>query len=1091
MVKIHMGRAGRVWDATARLVKNARDEKQRVVLLVPGQYTLQTERDLMTALRSGGFFDVDVLSPARLTQRVFAQAGGDERVRVDARGKAMAVAGALLSCRSKLAYYESAANKQGLVERMGTLIADFKRALVTPQALSDYAQTLPQGAARAKMADIALIYQTYEAILADRFVDGEDVQQALSEKVAQAQIIRDACLIVYGFDVITGEMSRLLEKAEPAVSALHVLLCADPSSEAFSPVVDSVRRFEAGLKKAGIGYEETLIKAPLDAPRDIAAVEASLLAARPAPCLEPCGAVRLYAAPTPYAEAHFVAREMLLLAHAGMPFSGMQVLCCDENRYFSTLDAVLTSYQIPHYLARKVCAADVGAARFLIGALRAVGSGFRAEDVLDVLRTGYLPVSADERFLMENYILAYGIRGSMFSKPFVRGGDQAVRLDGVRAKMMEPLMTLKAGLHDARDADGALTAVMGLLHEVGAYEKLTDDAQTLEALGMPARAAQLRQVWKTLMGLLDQMHELLAGARLSGATAAVWLEAGLDKAELSALPQDAQSAMCGLIGNVAHSRPEALFVMGLNDGVMNASEGGLLSDEEQASAQKGLGVYLSADADGRERLSRLDAYKAFSSPAKKLFLSHAQALQDGMALRPHALIKSVRAILPALIEEGGVTAPQGASMPFAVTPALEGLGALMREGELCAEWRGAWRWLCENDTMDAKKLLMAFERAAESAPLPAQVTHELFMERIVSVNRLETFAVCPFKHFVMYGLKPVERAEWKIGGRDAGSFYHAALEGFTRLLSSAPQWPDITRSECNALIERASSDAMNELLTGVMGDSARARAAGEEYRRLLRRVAWTFTLAARQSKFRPEGAEVTFGYDGGLPPVRLTLEDGTVCLVRGKIDRIDRYAGDEGVYLRVIDYKSYNSELSPQGIYWGTQLQLLIYLDAALNEEKDAQPAGAFYFRVQDPLLDEKNVKDDLEKALARKLCLQGVTLRDAEVVRLMDSGDPPLSMPQMLKKDGDFYKEKQLATLEQMRALIDHTRRTAARLAQAISSGDVSASPIAFSGEDSRCAKCAYSAICRANAPGGNVTPRAKEKLDFDRLLDAVTEEK
>ena len=146
---------------------------------------------------------------------------------------------------------------------------------------------------------------------------------------------------------------------------------------------------------------------------------------------------------------------------------------------------------------------------------------------------------------------------------------------------------------------------------------------------------------------------------------------------------------------------------------------------------------------------------------------------------------------------------------------------------------------------------------------------------------------------------------------------------------------------------------------------------------------------------------------------------------------------------------------------------------------------------MQDPLLDEKNVKDDLEKALARKLCLQGVTLRDAEVVRLMDSGDPPLSMPQMLKKDGDFYKEKQLATLEQMRALIDHTRRTAARLAQAISSGDVSASPIAFSGEDSRCAKCAYSAICRANAPGGNVTPRAKEKLDFDRLLDAVTEEK
>ena len=87
MLTIHGGRTRRLWLRLLQAVAESRRQDTRCVLLVPEQYTLQTERDLMDGLELPGFFDLEVLSPSRLTERVFAQAGSDGRVRIDARGK--------------------------------------------------------------------------------------------------------------------------------------------------------------------------------------------------------------------------------------------------------------------------------------------------------------------------------------------------------------------------------------------------------------------------------------------------------------------------------------------------------------------------------------------------------------------------------------------------------------------------------------------------------------------------------------------------------------------------------------------------------------------------------------------------------------------------------------------------------------------------------------------------------------------------------------------------------------------------------------------------------------------------------------------
>ena len=177
-----------------------------------------------------GFFDLEVPSPSRLTERVFARAGTDSRVRIDARGKQLALARALLGCKKQLRYYESAVDKQGFIQRAGTLIADLKRAGVSPDQLQAHADALTEGAARDKLQDLALLFTAYEEQLAGQFVDGEDVQDAMLARLPGSGIARDAQVIVYGFDVLTGQMNHLLLALSTQAAETTVLIALERHS---------------------------------------------------------------------------------------------------------------------------------------------------------------------------------------------------------------------------------------------------------------------------------------------------------------------------------------------------------------------------------------------------------------------------------------------------------------------------------------------------------------------------------------------------------------------------------------------------------------------------------------------------------------------------------------------------------------------------------------------------------------------------------------------------------------------------------------------------------------------------------------------
>ena len=1093
-IRIIGGRAGRLLPHILPQIDRYRRAGTRVILLVPEQYTLQAEREIIAGLQLPGLLDVEVLSPRRLTRRIRESGGHGPLSPLDAAGRSMAIAQALTQVQDELAYYKRVALTPNLPEKLSVLIADMQRAGLTPEAIADHAEGLKSGALKAKEGDVAKVWAEYLKVIDGRFADETMQQQDVRARLIPSGVMQDAAVFVYGFDVLPGPMIELLVEGAKVCHALTVTMTMDaadaPDGRIFLTQRASAAQLMKRLRESEMPVEWSYLNIRENGTTALAYLEKNLFDRQARPYDGPAEGIAIHAAATPYAEAAHIARALKAWHDAGIPWQHMAIAMADANAMSGILATSLTAAGIPHYIARKDAALRHGLVRMLLGALRAATGGYATRDVLHMMKSGFSPLTLEEAHFLENYALENGIDHGRWRKAFTRG-DKAETAEEMRLRLIAPVERLHDRLRDAKSAAQSVEAVFLLLEEVGAYQILLERENELLRRDMGAEAAANRQVWQLIMDLLDQLHALLGEKRANMKDVARFVTSGLTGADIASLPPQPEAVMIGEAGHLLTGRIDALVLCGMQDGVMGSTQDSLLTENERRALSEGHERPIGLTRQETAALRQSDFYRTIALPQRELLITFAQGAQDGTALRPASLVEDVRSLFPDVAVTGGVTADGSDELPLSPQMALDALAPKLRalaDGqitELEPAWADALRWLWQHDEWHDRtaQVIAAATAGAPNARLPLEMTRRVFTQDTVSISRLERFASCPYQHYVDYGLKPVKRDAWAFEADDAGDFYHAAMQGFAHAALNHPDWPDLPDEEIDALMDAVLAPLTAAWQDGPLADTPASRLQGEKYVRTVKRAAWLFTRHAKSSRFRTVGEEVEFGTENGLPPVVLTLHDGRRIALRGKIDRIDRWDGEDGAYLRVIDYKSARKDIDPTRLYYGLQLQLMLYLQAAAQGMK-GQAAGAFYFRVSDPLVEAEDVKSAAEAAIAKTLQLKGVVLSDVKVVSAMDAEGSAIGP--VFTKSGGVSARANAYSREEMQALLDHTRQTAADLADGIREGDISVSPAEMKGWNA-CQWCEYSAVCGFDASMPHCTKRVLPSLTRQELLEKM----
>lgn len=1069
-MKIITARPHRLLGECVRRLGGAMGKGQSCMFLVPAQYTLQAEIEIMDRLGISGSFLIDVLSPKRLQSRVFELAGLPERTLFDERGKCMVLSALIEEEKDELTIYRGAAQNAppGFVARVSNMIASLKRSELTAEEVLLAADKMEENSTAAeKLKDIGRIYAAYERRMAGELADAEDISREMCARFERSGVLKGQHIFIYGFDMITPTFAAQMLSMAPLCESLTLAIETDanaaPDGRLFAPVNYSLERLSKMAGEKGIPIEREALDAKLDAPADICLLERGLYALGGNPADYPPSCIELCAASGKRQEVHLAAARMRRLASEGEDVSQMAVVYPKGSGYAPLLQNILPMYGLEAYVAEKRQSGAHPISRFLLCALAVLSNGWRLSDILECAQTGFLGITQEETDKLCAYCEGADVRGDALKRPFryPRGvtEEELDALEESREKIVTPLIRLQNDLNRAQTADDTIQAILQLLEGVKAYETLENMRDELNNIGMDSEAQDCAQVWNALMETLDQLHTLLGGQAVPAKIVLGLLENGLAALELAALPPADGAIICGEIGNVRTAQVHTLFAIGMNDTPPGA-DGGLLTLSEQQDAAQVSGAYLGMTPQESAALAQLDELKALSGAKKRLIVSYALADETGRALREGTAVQSLRRLFPMIPVSGGLAQEEREAMLCAKTPAMEALAVELSEsadgrhplGDAYAHAAAAI-----SATREGEEQLFSITRGLGEPPikrLDAMQARGLYGRPVSSVSRLETFAQCPYKHFVRYGLAPKEEQRPGVDVAELGTIYHEAAEQFTRMVTQLPEFPNISQEVCDRLMDEAVAPLIDEWRASPLGESKRGEAVARKIRRTAKRTARNIISQYADSRFRPMQMEFVFGQNG-ISPILLELADGSFVYLQGRIDRVDMTV--DGA-VRIVDYKSGGKKFDPTLVYWGLQLQLLLYMAAAIARIPGSRAAGFFYCRIADPTVKtETRMKEEVEKQIAKKLSLSGITLSDVSILRAQGGAQAG-----MITKDGkpNGRYASSMVSDEGMEHLIEFARNKATTLAGDIYAGMIDDSPYER-GSLNACQSCDYASIC------------------------------
>ena len=1076
-------------------------EKQ-FYLIVPEQYTMQTQMK-MTSLHPGhGVMNIDIVSFPRLAYRVFEEVGGIHKTILEDTGKRMVIRKLLSERRSEFEAFAGNIHKNGFVEQAKSMLSELFQYGVASSQIEESRQRVGEKTLLGKkLKDIQILYDAFKAYMEDTYMTAEELLSVFADRINASSMLKDSIIYIDNFTGFTPSQYRLLEELLKICEKVVIGLCIDVEDhpyelgqeyQLFYLTKETLWKLNRLCQRLNIAQEEDILLKSSNEKNELDFLESHLFRFhRFYPWTEEPQQIQLYALEHPADEVRFAASKIRqLVMEKGMSYKDFALITGDLERYGDLALDYFSKIDIPLFVDDNANLSENSFVEMLRSAMDVVLKDFTYESVFRYLRCGYSKLDMDSVDILDNYVLATGMRGKKrWSENFIKRyrdyqPEDFMLLNETRKQVMdefEPLMRM-THLGTVREYTQALRL---FLEGISGESQLENYVLQMNESGDFVRARTYDQVYAAVCELLDKLEQILGDEQISLKEYMEILEAGVEEIKVGVIPPTLDQVVLGDLKRTRLSDVKVVFLIGCNDGVIPTpvSANGLLSDRDKEMLSD-CPIELAPTGKQNSFIEKFYIYSAMSKPDQSLILTYAQMDGNGKSIRPSTILNDVIHIFPKLQVKVPDVRDKGRVLSGIENSKHYVLNGLRYEEQRDELWESVFNWFSK-DPLHKKELqswIHTMFDIEEQNRLSKRVIEALYgMRPTASITTLEKYAACAYAHFLKAGLKLEERKVAKLLPPDMGNILHESMERFSKIVEESDYtWQNMPDDFREKTIEKVVRETGMEYGSAIFLESARHGYYLDRLVKMAKRTVWTIQKQICKGDFVPKGFETTFAIGD---KVRLI----------GKVDRYDVYDEEDIHALRIVDYKSGIKDFDLTEVYYGLSLQLVVYLESIARIEAERYPdkqivkAGMFYYHMQDPILESAPEKpEDLEKKLISQLKMEGLVNDDLTVLRWMDRfpDEEPQILPAKLNKSGEFSASSLTASSEQIDQLGYFVNRRIEMLADGWMSGDISKNPYLYIKDSKRrtaCDFCDYKGICRFD--------EKLESCQYHRLMELKAE--
>lgn len=1001
-------------------------------VIVPDRASLEAERALLAAV--GGSFNVQVRTFRRLANEILPKYSY-----LSKQSGIMALTGIIQDVKGQLICYTKGVETAGFVSDMYDTISMMKYCKISPEDLMR--ASLPRSV-QGKVHDIALLYRAYCDYTADRFIDSADKLDLLCENAKTSEAIKNSYFYLYDFDNFSAQELALVEQLAAHSLGVTVACCASDKPKDKYLYLNDIFDGVMGICRRN-GWTPRVECGEAFA-NPIAEQIGKHLYRYDDACPLECGeAVELYQGATRVQEVYALACRVQKYVRAGGRFKDIYVVTSDVSKYANAVSTVFEEFDIPYFCDRQFVLANHPYAQFVVDYFTAYRNGGKLSSVLSFVKNFFFCGDfASEQFRLdedvfhfENYCLKYNV--SYNYERFTLGKHEPYFAQAENFRSKFNALYTKVDVPQSATTEDYVEIVRALIAESNLDEKTARFAEQQRAAGFTFESKVTEQVQQKFEEVLSQAETVLAHRYFKLEDFLKLLTTALASVKISVIPV---ANDCVVFANMAKARKhdvKFLALLGANYGAMPIVKGDckLLSDRNvQDMAANGLNVEPQILTENRRE--KFSLFQLLQEPSK-LYVSYAAT--DGA----NSLISSqFVAELSKLFTVGGKPLAETAEADENVYTEKQAIAKIISNTRKLKD-----NQIVKNPYYELLKLKFGAEAAKYDFERDGHVKiaqgKEFYLKNSeTSVSKLTDFYKCPYRFFWEYGLRVKPRSVAELNAADLGNILHEVLENYVKTVSVKEDDDETVQKAENCFQNAISDDFYRGMRTDV-----RLTGILEQLKAESVRMCKVVKEQLKGSDFKNMAAELSFGSNADLPPVRVDYGGGEFLLI-GKIDRVDVH---DGKFI-VIDYKSgaTAAHYSEKDLYVGHKLQLLVYLKAVKNVY-GLQPVGFYYFNMHNKFTD---VNED------KVYVYNGRTINDARIACKLDNNLKSGKSEKLglrLKADGSLAKSgNKLLEEEQFENQMDYSVEMIRRAGKLMQEGYADVSP--YKG---CCDYCDYADVC------------------------------